>query len=76
MSEMTPKAAYVAMFLFLERYYQMTHSDDVGGLLGGMSLLVDGTTADPALWNDWMECVQRVSSGEVGESNIGLKLNP
>jgi hypothetical protein len=64
------------MVLFLEQYYRDTGSDDVGALLGGMSLLPDGTPADAAYWDEWMECVRRVASGEAGESDVRLDLTP
>ena len=38
MSTMTDKQAYAAMFRYLEQLYVHTKSDDLGGLLGGMSL--------------------------------------
>ena len=46
--------------LFLEEFYNRTQSDDVGGLLGDLILLKDGSTADPAAWYDWVECVEKV----------------
>jgi len=55
--ELTPIQAYKAMCLYLEKLYQMTGSDDLGGFLGGMSMLEDGSTADPAAWHDWMQAV-------------------
>lgn len=61
--------AYRAMQLFLEDYHRFTGSDDVGALLGGLQLLADGSSADPAAWSDWLNCVQRVTgkgvSGDV-----------
>lgn len=48
------------MVLFLEAFYERTQSDDVGGLLSDLILLEDGTTADPAAWKDWMDCVRQV----------------
>ncbi len=45
--------AYKAMYNFLEEYYLRTKSDDIGSLLGDISLLTDGTSADPAVKNDW-----------------------
>jgi hypothetical protein len=56
---MTPEQAYAAIFYFLEDYYGRGHSDEIGGMLGGMSLLSDGGTADPAIKSDWQRAVQR-----------------
>ncbi len=57
---LTVLQAYLAMVKFLEEFYQRTGSDDVAVLLGGMQLLKDGKTADPAAWNDWMKCVKSI----------------
>ncbi|MBK7519238.1 MAG: hypothetical protein IPI75_03645 [Gammaproteobacteria bacterium] len=57
--------AYLAMYAFLENYYSLTNSDDVGGLLSGLSLLSDGESADPASKSDWDEAVQKAISGKV-----------
>lgn len=43
----------------------MTQSDDVGSLLGGMSLLSDGEPADPAYLSEWNEAVEKVQHGSV-----------
>jgi len=53
--------AYMAMFKYLEHLQRLTHSDDLAGLLGGMSLLDDDDlTADPAAWSDWIRIVSDV----------------
>jgi len=52
------------MALFLEKYYESTKSDDVGALLGSMMILGDGGTADPAVWEEWIECVRKVSTDD------------
>jgi hypothetical protein len=52
--------AYKAMLLFLERYYEMTNSDELGALLGSMNLLEDGKPADGAIWDEWMQAIQDV----------------
>ena len=52
--------AFKAMNYFLKKYYEQTSSDDVGSLLGEMQILGDGVTADPAAWEDWIECVTRI----------------
>lgn len=50
--------AYKAMYYFLDKTYRLTKSDDLGSLLGWMSTLDDGTTADPAVWSDWLEAIE------------------
>lgn len=64
MDKLTEQQAFEAMVLFLENFYEHTKSDDVGGLLGDLILLEDGSTADPAAWDDWMKCVSRVLNKE------------
>lgn len=61
---LTSGEAYEAMFTFLEGVYRRTESDDLGALLGSMSMLPDGATADPALWQEWERAVQKVMNGE------------
>ena len=63
MATMTDEQAYAAMFHFLEDLYFRTKSDDVGSLLGSMSLLPDGGTADPAVAKDWQKAVQFAIDG-------------
>jgi hypothetical protein len=57
--------AYSAMYSYLESLFKRTGSDYLGGLLGDMSLLQDGSTADPAIWNDWLQAIEKVRRGEV-----------
>ena len=72
MSEITTKEAFLAMFSFLEKHYELTKSDDIAALLGSMSLLEEGVTADPAMWEEWQESIKRVKLKEV---NAELALN-
>lgn len=72
MGNLSTKDAYLAMFAFLEHRYDMTKSDDLGALLGSMALLKDGGTADSAIWADWLEAVDKASSGRVG-ADLELK---
>ncbi|RKH08165.1 hypothetical protein D7V97_20240 [Corallococcus sp. CA053C] len=59
------KEAYAAMFEYLKALYQTTASDDLGGLLGSMSLLDDGEPVNPAVWADWLRAVQKARQGKV-----------
>ncbi len=60
---LSSRQAYAAMYVYLEDIYRRTESDELGALLGGMSLLGDGGTADPAAWADWEEAVRKALSG-------------
>lgn len=55
---LTIEEAYRAMFIYLEKLYSLTNSDDLGGFLGSMTLLSDGRPMDPAVWQDWLQSVQ------------------
>lgn len=63
MSTMTDKQAYSAMFHFLEQLYKRTKSNELGSLLGGMSMLEDGSPADPAIVEDWQQAVEYALRG-------------
>lgn len=63
--KITVKEAYAAMYAYLQMLYDTTGSDDLGGFLGSMSLLEDGTPADPGVWEDWMRAVQRARDGQI-----------
>jgi hypothetical protein len=52
--------AYQAMLCFLDNYYQLTQSADIGSLLGGLVLIEDNRTRDPAAWDDWMKCIDKM----------------
>ena len=58
--DLNERTAYEAMFLFLLDYYNKTKSDDIGSLLGSMSLLESGHTADPAVWEDWLYVLENL----------------
>ena len=55
---LSDEQAYAAMFYFLERIYERTKWDDLGGLLGSMALLEDGKPADSAVAGEWLETVK------------------
>ena len=72
MPNLTLKEASAAMFEVLKSRYKQTRSDELGGMLGEMSLLPDGSTADPAIWGDWLKCVEAAKGGKV---DLQLHLN-
>ena len=53
------------MFAFLEKYYGIGKSDDVGALLSGLSMTSNGYPLDQALWTDWQDAVDRALNDEV-----------
>ncbi|HBS48128.1 TPA: hypothetical protein DEO28_03525 [Candidatus Dependentiae bacterium] len=54
------KEAYNAMVDFLDKYYEKIHSDNVGSFLGCLVLLNDGMPVDIALWEDWIDSVNKM----------------
>jgi hypothetical protein len=69
---LTPNEAYLAMFTFLQNYWERGHSSEVGALLGSLSLLPDGKPADAAVTSDWNEAVRAALSGT---ADINLKIS-
>lgn len=57
-NNLSTEKAYRAMLAFLESYYESTKSDEVGGMLGGMSLNSDGKPMDPGYWSEWINAVR------------------
>ena len=65
MKTMSDQQAYAAMFHFLEQKNKCTPSDALGNLLGDMSLLPDGSPADPAITSEWKDSVELALKGRV-----------
>ncbi len=63
---LTKVEAFHAMLIFLDRYYERgsCQSEDIATLLSGISqtLWLDGSTNDPAQWNDWLSAVQEAKN--------------
>jgi hypothetical protein len=57
--------AYFAMFAFLEAHYRRGPTDVVGSLLGALSLLPDGSPADPGVVEDWQAACNAARAGLV-----------
>jgi hypothetical protein len=65
------KESYEFMFNLLNEYYQITHEDDVGSLLGELNtkFFNDGKPVDPAAWDDWRVAVSQVTNeSKISES--------
>lgn len=60
-NELTVEQAYRAMFYFLEREFELTGADEIGGLLSSLSWKIwdQGGPADPAAWQDWLDAVDK-----------------
>jgi hypothetical protein len=71
--QLTLQEAYLSMFEFIVELYNRTKSDELGALLGDLSLLDDGSTADPAAWEDWLRCVEKARQNKI---DANLKINP
>jgi len=54
--EISPEE-HAAMFEFLDSYDNQTYSDDVGGLLGQLSMLREGTTYTREDERQWRKAV-------------------
>lgn len=59
-NKLTHLQAFNTMTLYLDKYYIMTNSDDIGSLLGGFQLFEEGGTWDPAAWHDWIGSVNKI----------------
>ncbi len=64
---LTTRQAYLAMFEFLRQRNERGPSGEIGGLLGSLSLLQDGSPADSALASDWDEAVTAVLGDEASQ---------
>jgi len=58
---LTDLQAYQIMICFLEKHYFRTKSEDIGSLLGDLTLLNKRISADPAAWTDWESCIKEVT---------------
>ncbi|WP_299408346.1 hypothetical protein [Acaryochloris sp. IP29b_bin.148] len=74
--KVTVREAYLAMFEYLRCYYEHGKSDEIGGMLGDLSLLQDGESADPAVMSDFLLAMETVlqAEGEGGYNAADLKL--
>jgi hypothetical protein len=67
-TSLTVRQAYLVMFEFLRQHYERGPTDEIGGLLGGLSLLRDGEPADAAMLGDFERAVAAVIAAEAKQS--------
>ena len=73
-NELTIKQAYKAMIVFLTNLYKRTKSEDLARFIPELMFLKNGTTADPAAWNDWLEATDTMlKDTEQDKYNLKLK---
>ena len=65
MELLTEDEAYLAMFAYLEYRWNIIKSPDLANCLSDMSLLADGSSADPAIKHEWREAIKLVKAGKV-----------
>ena len=70
--QLTSDQAYLAMYSFLGKQFSLG-CEELGSILGSMSLLPDGRPADPAFASDWQQAVNEAVAGQV---NAQLTLQP
>lgn len=65
MAQISDKQAFLAMFLFLEAYWERNGKPgELGSLLGSMMALQDGMPADSAMWTEWLVALERAVATE------------
>ena len=71
MQHLTQEQAYLAMYAFLAKQFSLG-CDELGDILGSMSVLPDGRPANPALFTDWQEAISAAISGQVNP-NLAIR---
>ncbi|MDR1157592.1 MAG: hypothetical protein LBK75_04705 [Oscillospiraceae bacterium] len=78
------KQSFLAAFQILDEVFDDTRNEQLGNLLSEMNpyLFADLMSADPAIWNEWIDCAKKINKDEVYSSdevfetlNIFLELN-
>jgi hypothetical protein len=79
--DLSLKEAYLAMFLFLETYWEIGKkaSGDIAGLLGGLNPFQDPDspdefrTPDAAMWEEWLRAVRGATDQDADLSRFGVR---
>lgn len=62
------------MTLYLDKYCNLTNSDDLGSLLGGLQLFSEGETWDPAAWHDLINAINHTLNVKFEKKEVENKL--
>ena len=58
--KLTELQAYNAMVKLFIKYYDLDPSGDIGMVIGCMSFLKNKKTVDRAMWEIWIECLDKI----------------
>ena len=75
--QLTQRQAFDAITIFLEKYYNATQSNQIHFLLSDMDMQTWGSgnePADPALWEDWIDCINGKENLTIEEAYHALSL--
>jgi hypothetical protein len=58
-----PEQAYLAMFAFIEEYWNVvSRPAEIGALLGRMRYTSGASTTDPEMWKRWLAAIEKVQA--------------
>ena len=60
--QLSEREGFEAMVLFVNRYAHAADGNDIVGLMSETYIESDGRPTDPALWDDWLDCVRQVKA--------------
>jgi hypothetical protein len=67
MHPLEPEQAYLAMFGFIEEYWErIGRPAELSALLDRMRYTAGVGAADPSLWPDWLASIEKVCAGRAG----------
>lgn len=74
---LSQRQAFDAMTIFLDNYYDTTKSNQINSLLSDMDMHTWGSgdePADPALWEDWINCIHEKEHVTIQEAYHAVSL--
>jgi len=71
-TSLTQLQSYNTMYKLLDNYSKEINAEDILALLSYMLFFVDGSTADPAIWSDWLKAINNKSTLTEQEAFDGM----